>query len=75
MNKAPGAGAKVAMKTGNMVNALTVNEKDDLFIIAQSGKIIRFKAEEVPPKGGVVQGVNCMSVRNDVVTAVVVAQL
>ncbi|MCP5095232.1 MAG: hypothetical protein GY943_06750, partial [Chloroflexi bacterium] len=71
MNKAPGAGAKVAMKTGNMVNALTVNEKDDLFIIAQSGKIIRFKAEEVPPKDGVVQGVNCMSVRNDVVTAVV----
>jgi DNA gyrase subunit A len=75
MNKAPGAGAKVAMKTDNLVNALTISEKDDLFIISQTGKIIRFKADEVPPKDGVVQGVNCMSVRNDVVTAVVVAQL
>ena len=70
MNKAPGAGAKVALKTNNMIGATTVKEGDDLFIISDVGKIIRFKADEVPPKEGVVQGVNCMAVRNDVVTAV-----
>ena len=52
-----------------------MNEADDLFILAQSGKIIRFQANEVPPKEGVVQGVNCMGLRNDVVTAVAVATL
>lgn len=70
MNKAPGAGAKVALKTDNMIGAVTVKEGDDLFIISDVGKIIRFKADEVPPKEGVVQGVNCMAVRNDEVTAV-----
>jgi DNA gyrase subunit A len=70
MNKAPGAGAKVALKTDNMIGAVTVKEGDELFIISNAGKIIRFKADEVPPKEGVVQGVNCMAVRNDVVTAV-----
>ncbi len=70
MNKAPGAGAKVALKTDKLVGAVTVKGGDDLFIISETGKIIRFKADEVPPKEGVVQGVNCMTVRNDVVTAV-----
>ena len=70
MNKAPGAGAKVVMKTDNLVGAVTVKDGDDLFIISETGKMIRFKADEVPPKEGVVQGVNCMAVRNDVVTAV-----
>jgi hypothetical protein len=32
-------------------------------------------AEEVPPKGGVVQGVNCMALRNDTLTAVAVSSL
>ena len=54
---------------------MAVDEKDDIFILAQGGKMIRFKASEVPPKTGVVQGVNCMEVRNDVVTAVAVAIL
>jgi hypothetical protein len=29
------------------------------------GKIIRFRANEVPPKEGPVQGVNCMTLRSD----------
>ncbi len=69
-NKAPGAGGKVVLKTDKLVGAVTVNPDDDLFIISQLGKIIRFKAGEVPPKEGVVQGVNCISLRNDTAAAV-----
>lgn len=69
MNKAPGAGPKVALKSDDMVGAITVSNDADLFIISQTGKLIRFAAEEVPPKEGVVQGVNCISLRNDVATA------
>ena len=75
LNKAPGAGGKAIFKADQLIGAVTVNEADDIFILAQSGKIIRFQANEVPPKEGVVQGVNCMEVRNDVVTAVAVATL
>lgn len=74
MNKAPGAGAKVALKTGRMVGAVTVHKGDDLFMISEGGKIIRFQADDVPRKEGAVQGVNCMALRNDVVTAVTVAR-
>ena len=70
LNKAPGAGGKVALKTDKLVNAVTVQPEDDLFIISQLGKLIRFNAGEVPAKTGVVQGVNCMALRNDKVTAV-----
>ena len=75
MNKAPGAGGKTILKTDQLIGAVTVNEADDIFILAQSGKIIRFQANEVPPKEGVVQGVNCMGLRNDVVTAVAITTL
>ena len=75
MNKAPGAGGKAILKTDELIGAVTVKETDDIFIIAQEGKMIRFQASEVPPKAGVVQGVNCMEVRNDVVTAVTAANL
>lgn len=75
MNKAPGAGGKSIFKSDELIGAVTVHEGDDIFILAQSGKIIRFGASEVPPKEGVVQGVNCMEVRNDVVTAVAIAVL
>jgi DNA gyrase/topoisomerase IV subunit A len=75
MNKAPGAGGKTILKTDQLIDAVTVQENDDIFILAQSGKMIRFQADEVPPKEGVVQGVNCMGLRNDVVTAVAVATL
>ncbi|WP_420629414.1 DNA gyrase C-terminal beta-propeller domain-containing protein [Candidatus Leptofilum sp.] len=75
MNKAPGAGGKTIFKSDQLIGAVTVKEKDDLFILAQGGKMIRFQASEVPPKTGVVQGVNCMEVRNDVVTAVTAIKL
>ena len=68
-NKAPGAGGKVAMKTDRLVGAVSVSEEDDIFVISELSKIIRFQAEEVPPKEGVVQGVNCVALRNDKVTA------
>jgi DNA gyrase subunit A len=68
-NKAPGAGGKVAMKTDVLVGAVPVAEGSDLFAISRLSKIIRFVAAEVPAKEGVVQGVNCMSLRSDEVTA------
>jgi DNA gyrase subunit A len=70
LNKAPGAGDKVAMKTDKLVGAVTVQPEDDVFIVSQLGKLIRFNAGEVPAKTGVVQGVNCMALRNDEATAV-----
>jgi DNA gyrase subunit A len=69
-NKAPGGGGKVAMKTDKLVGAIPVRDEDDLFIISKLSKIIRFQAVEIPPKTGVVQGVNCISLRADVATAI-----
>ena len=71
LNKAPGAGGKTIFKADQLIGAVTVRDNDDIFILAQSGKMIRFQANEVPPKEGVVQGVNCMSLRADVCTALV----
>ena len=68
-NKAPGSGGKVAMKTERLVGAVPVAEQDDIFCVSRLGKIIRFHAGEVPPKEGVVQGVICMTLRSDEVTA------
>jgi DNA gyrase subunit A len=64
-NKAPGAGGKTAFKTDRLITALNVDEQQDLFVVTQLGKIIRFRVDEVPPKDGVVQGVTCISLRND----------
>ena len=69
-NKSPGASGKVAMKADVIVGAIAVDEQSDLFAISRLGKIIRFQAAEVPPKEGVVQGVNCMSLRADECVAV-----
>jgi DNA gyrase subunit A len=71
-NKAPGAGGKLAMKTDYLVGAVTVPAEApaDLFIISRLSKIIRFRADEVPIKDGVVQGVNCMALRADQTAAV-----
>ena len=69
-NKAPGGGGKIAMKTDQLVGAISVQDEDDLFIISQLSKIIRFQAIEIPPKTGVVQGVNCMSLRADEAVAI-----
>ncbi len=76
-NKAPGSGGKVAIKADAVVGVAGIHmnsiEQCDLFVISELGKIIRFQAAEVPPKEGVVQGVNCMNLRADVCTALVSA--
>jgi DNA gyrase subunit A len=64
-NKAPGAGGKTVMKAEPQLGAVAVDATRDLFIISKLGKIIRFSVAEVPAKEGVVQGVNCMSLRAD----------
>lgn len=73
-NKAPGAGGKIAMNTEKLVGAARVESGDDILILSRLGKVIRFSAEEVPPKDGVVQGVNCMAFRADEATALSVAR-
>ena len=69
-NKSPGAAGKVAMKSNQIVDAVTVDHTDDLFIISRLSKIVRFAADEVPSKTGIVQGVNCISLRGDEAVAV-----
>jgi DNA gyrase subunit A len=64
-NKSPGAGGKVAMNTDALISAITTDHAKDVFIISKTGKIIRFSLDEIPPKTGVVQGVNCMTFRAD----------
>jgi DNA gyrase subunit A len=73
LNKAPGSGGKVAMKVDRLVGAALAQPGDDIFAISGLGKIIRFAVDDVPPKEGVVQGVNCMTLRNDLCVAVVAA--
>ncbi|MEZ4555058.1 MAG: DNA gyrase C-terminal beta-propeller domain-containing protein [Caldilineaceae bacterium] len=76
-NKSPGSGGKVAIKSDAVVGIAPVRMADlartDLFAISRLSKIIRFQAEEVPPKEGVVQGVNCMNLRADTCTALAAA--
>ena len=72
-NKEPGSGGKAAMKADLLVGAAAVAPGDDIFIISRLAKIIRFPADEVPAKEGVVQGVNCMAFRGDAAAALVVA--
>ncbi|MGQ0602254.1 MAG: DNA gyrase C-terminal beta-propeller domain-containing protein, partial [Anaerolineales bacterium] len=43
-NKAPGAGGKIAMKTDELVGAVTVGTDADIFILSHLSKLIRFKA-------------------------------
>jgi DNA gyrase subunit A len=69
-NKSPGGGGKVAIKTDRLICALNSDNQQDIFIITQLSKIIRFRVDEVPPKEGVVQGVICISLRNDLPVAV-----
>jgi DNA gyrase subunit A len=64
-NKAPGVSGKLALKADAVVGAVAVGDGDDLFILSRLAKIIRFKADEIPAKEGVVQGVICMSLRGD----------
>ncbi len=69
-NKSAGGGGKIAMKTDELISVHAVHEGDDVFMISTLSKIIRFAANEIPQKEGVVQGVNCMSLRADKVAAV-----
>jgi DNA gyrase subunit A len=69
-NKSAGGGGKTAMNTDCLVAALDGDDPRDIFMISRWSKIIRFNLEEVPPKEGVVQGVNCMALRADEVVAV-----
>lgn len=68
-NKAPGSGGKAIMKTDSLVTALAVTETHDLFLLSRLGKMIRFRAADIPPKEGAVQGVNCMTLRADICVA------
>ena len=64
-NKTAGGSGKIAIKNEHVVGASTVTPNDDLFLITRLGKIIRFRADEVPSTDGVVQGVICVNMRND----------
>jgi len=72
-NKAPAAAGKVAMKTERLVGAVAAGPGDELFILSRLGKLIRFAADEIPAKEGVVQGVACMTLRADEAVAVTAA--
>jgi DNA gyrase subunit A len=76
-NKNPGGGGKIALKTDKLVRAVAVPEPEnyDIFIISRNSKVIRFKAEEVPAKTGTVQGVNCIALRADEVTACTISEI
>ncbi len=56
-NKYMGGSGKLALKCQKLVGATTIEQNDDLFIITRLGKMIRFKADEVPGTEGVIQGV------------------
>jgi DNA gyrase subunit A len=73
-NKAPGAGGKTALNTDNLAAVAHISDPDDIFIISRLSKIIRFEADEVPPKEGVVQGVICMTLRADETVAVAIGR-
>ncbi|MBN1872748.1 MAG: hypothetical protein JXA33_00840, partial [Anaerolineae bacterium] len=68
-NKNPGGGGKKAIKATRLAGMVTVDGETDIFVISQHSKIIRFTADEVPSKTGVVQGVNCIALRGDEVVA------
>jgi len=71
-NKAPGGSGKIAIKSDCLVGAATVIPSDHVFILSRLGKLIRFRAVEIPPTEGAVQGVNCMSLRADEIVAMTV---
>jgi DNA gyrase subunit A len=68
-NKSAGGGGKTAIKSDRVVAAFSTSPKDDIFILSELGKMIRFSAAEVPETEGVVQGVICMTLRGDACVA------
>lgn len=67
-NKSTGGSGKIAFKNNLVVGAVAIDPADDLFVISRLGKMIRFRADEVPVTDGPVQGVNCINLRADEVT-------
>ncbi len=65
-NKSPGSSGKNAMAVDRLITVLNIEPDDHLIIISKLSKIIRFRADEIPAKEGVVQGVVCMNLRADV---------
>ena len=49
-------------RTGNLIGAMVVDEKDEVFLINSDGIIIRIRAEEVSVLGRTTQGVKIMKV-------------
>ena len=74
-NKSMGGSGKQLFKSNQVVGVSVVESTDDLFIISGLGKIIRFRADEVPVSEGVVQGVICMTLRGDEVRALTTSGL
>lgn len=70
-NKSPGGSGKIAIRSNKVVSIAATKQNDDLFILSRLGKIIRFPSREVPASEGVVQGVNCMSLRGDEAVAMI----
>jgi DNA gyrase subunit A len=68
-NKSAGGSGKIAFKNNKVIGAATMTPEDEIFVITRYGKVIRFSADEVPVTEGPVQGVNCISLRADEVTA------
>jgi len=73
-NKSAGGSGKIAIKTMRLVGAASVRPDDDIFIITRLGKMIRFQADEIPPTDSAVQGVNCVSMRSDEVSAFITSE-
>ena len=70
-NKSMGGSGKIAIRNDRVVGAVNIEPHDDIFLISKLGKMIRFRADEVPMTEGVIQGVNCMGIRLDEVIAIV----
>ncbi len=73
-HKSPGARGKVAMKTQHLVGVQRAQPGQDVFVLSSLSKGIRFPVDEIPPKEGAVQGVQCMALRNDRVVAFALSQ-
>ncbi|KPL81029.1 hypothetical protein ADN00_00350 [Ornatilinea apprima] len=69
-NKSAGGSGKIVIKSDKVAGALLAEADADIFLISKLSKIIRFHISDVPETTGVVQGVNCMSLRADEVIAI-----
>ncbi|MBN1316859.1 MAG: hypothetical protein JXA42_15375, partial [Anaerolineales bacterium] len=49
-NKSLGVGGKITVKTDAMIGSLNVTDRDHVFILSRLGKMIRFRADEIPAK-------------------------